>query len=117
MSDLVLVAKATLTCGHPPVPPSPPDGLTGVLVVLPSQSVLKIDGSPVLLVTDVGAGAFKEGCPLKPTFCKTLTPPVTGTSVLKVMGMPVATDASQALTNTGGVLTTADAAQTTLKAL
>lgn len=106
---IALTTSSVLTCGHSPIKVS-------------SNSVLKVNGSPVLLQTDFTSAVFQcttttaTGGP-----CKKCAPFTAGVStVLKVGGESVVLTDAKALTDAsaanGGKFTVVDAAQTILDA-
>lgn len=96
MSDPVLTTASSLSCGH-----------GGRLAVHTAQHLLTVDGTPVLLITDL-AGTTITGCttitnpnatpPTKQ--CMTVTSVIGGAArTLSVSGTPVATAQAHGLTD------------------
>jgi hypothetical protein len=104
----VVVKTGEVSCGHPP----------GVLSVQSSQTVLTIDGKPVLLLDDIAKVSASSGCTNPASnlpACKKVSVLATGGSrVLKVNGEAVALANVTGTTDQAGSIRVSKPGQTRL---
>jgi hypothetical protein len=103
MPEPVLTTDALLYCAHSPASPAgPPPDPGRFTVASPAQTVLTVDGMPVLLIDDIIAAKPMADCAnvANNLPCKSILPEPkpTGSTVLTVNGIPVATKATKATT-------------------